>query len=251
MYQQTAIADFVYPIDACIINNEAKTQKSLFASTGFLYRLGCDFYFITTLSTVLGREVPTGEFKLKSKLLPTTLKTNLSIYEDDLVHIKRRAHPILINIYDDDLNPLFYIHPKLKKEVDLAVFPIRANGIDLVALNDFDTKQETNCQTVCLAGYPLYPQQNEDKTKPVFQEKKITQIGKNIFTIEDTDRIGMYGAAVFEAFNDPSERSFSFLGVYSGLSPIPSLNAKKKSFVWKKSFINEIIDARYTEASFD
>ena len=96
------ISSFVYPVAAY------SDDDFLYIATGFLYRKKTKFYFITSLSSILGRQVPNGEFKLKNKKIPNVLKTSFSIFEDDLIKIKKRVFPITIPVYNKNFEPNFF-----------------------------------------------------------------------------------------------------------------------------------------------
>lgn len=236
------ISSFVYPVAAY------SDDDFLYIATGFLYRKKTKFYFITSLSSILGRQVPNGEFKLKNKKIPNVLKTSFSIFEDDLIKIKKRVFPITIPVYNENFEPNFFIHPTYKKEIDIAVFPIETKGIDFVSLNDFDTVKKEKKEDIIVVGYPLVPNDKDDKNSPVFIKSKIMHNGTNIFVIDEINRIGLFGAPIFlEA--QPTDNTFCFVGLYSGIEP--NKKFKKPVFGWKKSFIETIIATEFKETGMD
>lgn len=242
MNKNNSLSSFIYPVLTFC------DEKCLYISSGFLYRKGTNFYFITALSTVLGRNVPNGEFKFNKKQIPDSIQTNFSVFKEDLISINRRIFPIKISIYNNNFEPNFFIHPTYKKEVDIAVFPIDIKGIDFVALNDFDTIYKSATQDIFVVGYPLFPNKTDDKNTPVFKMGQITQERKNIFIINNINRIGLFGSAVFEK-TDLNENAFCFLGLCSGCE---SLNTKNHpTLVWKKTLIEEIILGQHKESCID
>lgn len=224
-----------------------ENDNLLYISSGFLYRKHQNFYFVTSLGSVLGKTVPEGIFKLKNKKIPSHFETKFSTFQNDLVSVNKWNLPIKISIYNDDFEPNFYIHPTYKKEVDIAIFPIDAKGKDLIALNDFDTVKSNDEKEVTIIGYPLIPNESDDKTNPVYETSKIIHNKTNVCIMEHINRIGLFGAAVFKK-TDLNENAFSFVGLFSGNH---SGNLKKQPFVWKKSFIEEIIQAQYKESCLD
>lgn len=242
MIKNNCIFSFIYPVIA------STPTECLYISTGFLYRKNTDFYFITSLSTVLGRNIPNGDFKFNKKKIPDSLETNFSIFKEDLTSINKRAYPIKILIYDDNAEPNFFIHPIYKKEIDVAVFPINAKGMDFVALNDFDVIQEKNNNDVFVIGYPLFPNKSDDKTIPVIETSQILNEHKKTYNINSIKRIGMYGSAVFKKTN-LNENAFCFLGICSGCDSLKKTDNSQT--VWKKSLIEEIILSKYKESCLD
>ncbi len=224
-----------------------ENDNLLYISSGFLYRKQQNFYFITSLGSVLGKIIPEGKFKLNNKKIPSHFETKFSTFQNDLVSINKWNLSINISIYNEDFEPNFYIHPTYKKEVDIAVFPIDAKGKDLIALNDFDTLKSINEDEIIVVGYPLIPNESDDKTNPVYEIGKIIHNGTNICNIEHINRIGLFGAAVFKK-TDLNENAFSFVGLFSGNH---TSDLKKQPLVWKKSFIEEIIQAQYKESCLD
>ena len=224
-----------------------ENDNTLYISSGFLYRKHQNFYFVTSLGSVLGKTIPEGYFKLNNKKIPSHFETKFSTFQNDLISINKWNLPVHISIYDEDFEPNFYIHPTYKKEVDIAVFPIDAKGADLIALNDFDTVKSIDKKEVIAVGYPLVPNESDDKTNPVYEISKITHNGTNICVIEHINRIGLFGAAIFKK-TDLNENAFSFIGIFSGNH---TTNLKKEPIVWKKSFIEEIIQAKYKESCLD
>lgn len=236
------LSSLIYPLSAL------ENDNFLYISSGFLYRSKEKFYFITSLGSVLGRSVPNGYFKLNSKKIPTHFKTKFSVFQKDLVSINKKCFSVHIPLYDDKFEPNFYIHPTYKKEVDIAVFPIDPQGQDLVALNDFDTlKKEEGEDEVIVIGYPLFPNESDDRNNPVYAEGKILKKEKNVLLINTINRNGFFGAAVFKK-TDLNQNSFCFIGVFSGNHPSP---IKEQPLVWDKTLIEEIIQAQYKESCLD
>ncbi|MBO7244109.1 MAG: hypothetical protein J6V53_02340 [Alphaproteobacteria bacterium] len=239
------LSSLIYPIIAM------ENDNFLYISSGFLYRKKEKFYFITSLGTILGKEIPSGEFKTKNKKIPTHFEIKLSLFQNDLISVNKWCLPIRLSPYNDDYEPTFYIHPTYKKEIDIAVFPIQANGKDLIALNDFDTVKENNeKKEVFITGFPLFPNQSDDKTSPILEQSKITHQGSNILIMNPINRIGMFGSAVFQ-LTDLTENAFCFLGLFSGNHQNLKTPPSKPPFIWKKSFIEEIIEGQYKESCMD
>ncbi len=237
----------ICPLDVCIFkNNEQKTKQTLFCATGFIYKKNKNLYFVTGLNVVTGRDISTGIFKTKGNYLPDVI----SVFVPSIQQ-KKQNKPTLpsfeLQLYDTDNNPIWLIHPLYKRSVDIAVIPLAQYVSDLNPINDISDESVVFSDTFKIIGYPLFATNTDDKTKPLWIDVSLYKNDKQTFYIENTPRLGMFGAPVF-AYEECLDSIFiKFLGIFSGKSsnendsPLP---------VWKKELLDEIIQKGIKDSSY-
>ena len=238
----------IYPLDACITQGEYTDKRSLYCVSGFIYKKDNKAYLVTSLNAVIGRDIVTGEFKNKNFYIPDILQTQILLYDDQRKIVKSRIQ-LILNLYDDENNPTWYIHPKYKRMIDIAVFELDLSVDNLVALTDVCLVNEPKSDKVSVVGYPLFPMVEEDTSKPVLKNGSIVAENKDKFFLAGIDRVGMSGSPVFSSIE--SENPWSFLGVYSGKTfSNVNMNIENEP-VWKSKFIDEIIEAQQKDLSYE
>lgn len=270
-----------YLLDLCVANKTSPGDLlKLSNATGFIYKKANRMYLVTNLHVVSGVNVVTGKILDPMANIPEFVKTVSSVYDDKTGQI-RKGVSITISLYDNTMLPLWLIHPKYKRNVDIAVIPINFNEpINLFAITDVESI-ETNISVaddVFVVGYPLALGTNETQDLPIWKRASIASEpdvnyftdGRKAFIVDGTTRAGMSGAPVFFynnfsqtnlqdggfCFNMSPKRSFCFLGIYSGRlrgNSSPEDGIDRESFlglVWKKELIDEIIDGGFRDEAY-
>lgn len=249
-------------------------------ATGFVYKKNDKMYLITNLHVVSGRDINTGKVLDSMARIPEVIRTVSSLYNVKTGFIQKCVE-LTISLYDKDGNPNWFIHPKYKHGVDIAVMPINfENPPNLFAINDVESVSAaiSVADDVFVIGYPLALGTNETQDFPIWKRASIASEpninyfadGRGAFIVDGTTREGMSGSPVFfynnfsqtnlqdggVCFNMSPQRLFCFLGVYSGRLYGASSNTednKKDSFlglVWKKELIDEIIDGGFRDEAY-
>ncbi len=233
----------------------------LSSATGFFYKRNNEQYFVTNLHVVSGRDIFTEQPENKNGALPEIIKSNCALYYDSEKRIDG-GYYVHISLYDNYNNPVWLVHPKYKRDVDLAIIKIKNN---LFCLNDIpsDNVEIGVADEVFVIGYPLALGSNENRNIPIWKRATIASEptipyfndGRKTFVIDATTRPGMSGSPVFAyshfatsydnegmSFSMSPQRRFSFLGVYSGRLRNRGNAESFLGLVWKKELIDEIID---------
>ena len=239
--KNSIIKSRIFPLDVCVTHFQSdKNKKSLFCANGFIYRRFERFYLVTALSVVTGRDIYTGQIKHLNNFVPDCLVFNL------VDKIRGKKQPFSVPLYMDDM-PVWMVHPTKQRTIDLAVIPLDEKITGIAALNDFETDLLNLTDDVFMCGYPLSFYQDEDKNAPLLQKTNIVSNEEDHYEIESLNRQGFYGALLFANQKD----SFlpAFLGVYSGFDK-SNTSFESQTSVWKKEFIDEIIDSEFFDESY-
>lgn len=235
------INERIYPINACIANKKNDVNKKiLFCGTGFFYNQMGEVYFVTSLNVVAGRDIYTGETKNLNHYVPNSLSFMVSVKSS------LEKQELFLPLYDEDLTPVWFVHPVKKREIDIAVIPLK-NQQGLKSLNDFEGNFNNFNQDVFVLGYPLYINQKERGQNPCLENRTILSNNEDCFFITPLNQSGFCGAPVF--MEQENSLFPVFVGIYSGVdSNIQS--SFSKECVWKAELIDEIIDAKLKDESY-
>lgn len=244
-------------------------------ATGFIYKHNNIQYLVTNLHVLSGRDIFTGEIESKTGGVPNFLSFTPSLYiEEQNKIIKDIGNKINCNLYDADNKPLWFIHPKYKRNVDIAVLSLRDINVNLFAITDLGNySTDLNItDDVFVIGYPLALGTNENKNFPIWKSAVVASEpcidyfidGREAFIIDGTTRSGMSGSPVIRysnfiethkndgthSFGMMSHKVCNFLGIYSGRLRGATTDESFLGVVWKKSLIIEIINAKYRDLEY-
>ena len=94
-------------------------------ATGFLYRKNDDYYLITNLHVVSGRNIFTQQPLDQNGALPMQISFIPSVINNAGCISKKINFELVSPLYDDQNVPLWLVHPRFKRTVDIAVLPIK------------------------------------------------------------------------------------------------------------------------------
>lgn len=240
--QISDLINIIFPLNVGVFKDSTKKSiKTIFCGTGFIYESKKKLYLVTALNVVTGRNIITGSFITQNEYMP------------DVIFIKtpsagkKKQQSIILNLYDENDNPCWLIHPKYKRNLDIAVIPLENIPPNLQPLNLFNDEKSNSLNNIKIIGYPLFLAENDKGTNPVLETVSIVNDCKKIFYIDNISQKGMFGAPVFDYEECLDSVFIRFLGICSGnekaenKSPLP---------VWKTELLEDIIKSGIKDSSY-
>lgn len=257
---------------------DLKNSIHLGNATGFIYKKNQKQYLVTNLHVLSGRNINTEKIESTSGAIPEYIEMSFSTFDDTSKIVEKQESFLRIQLYNQEHQPRWLIHPIYKRKVDISVICLDLDAsINLFAINDIQETQThiSIADDIFVIGYPLSLGTNENKAFPIWKNATIASEpsinyftdGRKTFVIDGTTRAGMSGSPVIRYshfiynkdkdginFGMCPQCTFSFLGVYSGRLHGKTDNSNVESFlglVWKKELIDEIIDANVLDKQYE
>lgn len=239
-------------------------------ATGFLWRQQGAAYLVTNVHNVTGWDFIRSQAMSSAGWLPThvTMPISTRTRRDDLGPevFDRTTLPVVIDLFDSNGEPCWWVHPTLRETVDVAVLPLSNMRLaapgsldgewatlavnEVPELRDFELDAGDDAFVLGFpkaldggGGFPIW------KRASIASEPGFDIDGHPKLLIDTATREGMSGSPVFGIrrglvkFRNGQEsigQALTFVGVYSGRIGDDSLGAQL-GIVWKGRVIDEII----------
>ena len=243
-------------------------------ATGFLYRKNDDYYLITNLHVISGRNIFTQQPLDQNGALPTQINFIPSVINNAGCISKKINFELISPLYDDQNTPFWLVHPQFKRTVDVAVLPIKLIKTPLRADERFfcitdvfldDDLIFEVADDVFVVGYPFGRGSvfTDVLPIPVWKRASIaSEMDLNyymddrpVFLVDTMTKPGMSGSPVIGmakglmrgingSVSIGTGYAMKFLGIYSGRIDGEQQGESCLGLVWKKELIDEIIDGR-------
>ena len=241
--------------------------------TGFFYKKGNRVYLITNRHVITERNLENQILPNACGGIPTQLKYEPSVIIDQEL-VEKCDITETLNLYDDDLNPIWLVHPSCR--ADIVAIPVpstikKRNGtlVDIFCVNSIEMTENMMvfvADDVFVVGYPYGLTAGINSPLAVWKRATIaSEPTKNYYVgarktilIDTTTRSGMSGSPVFcrrvgeysSTTGDivvDCEVHCKFIGIYSNRIDGDRRDDSFLGVVWKKEMIDEIIDGRKLE----
>lgn len=231
--------------------------------SGFIYARGDVFYLITNWHNVAGKNPETGQCLSDTLAVPDVISTAFRLPE----HLGQWKRQQLALYLDDGMHePAWFVHPTHLNTVDVVAIPVPpaiSTAYALFPINriEFDEKFPIEVgDDAFVVGYPFQDPSEDQfpiwKRASIASEPQIDVDRLPKLLIDTATRPGLSGSPVImqrAGLHGASEGTLApdtiigtirnFVGVYSGRVGADEVRAQL-GIVWKKSVIDEIIDAR-------
>jgi hypothetical protein len=199
------------------------------SATAFIWKDGRQHYLITNWHVVTGRNARTGE--LDTIVRPDTLRAFFNLR---IQNFGKQQWDIKIR--DDEHRPLWFVHPRSGRGVDVVAIPLALTGEEPMT-NPYPINEMPSSKLVIRIGMDVfilgYPFGNEPPGFPVWKrgsiasEPDLVRIGPGYLAVDTASRPGMSGSPVIlrswgqhllenrVSISDNSSAT-RFIGVYSG-----------------------------------
>ena len=269
-----------FSVDGNFIHNEDGSEY-VTRATGFLYKRNDELYLVTNLHVASGRNIFTQQTLENTGALPTSITFIPSVIDKIGQVSKTTAFELVVPLYDEQKNPLWLVHPKFKRTVDVAAIPIRLintplhNGEEFYCINEVSLHNDLIFEVtddVFVVGYP-YGRGSIFTTVlpiPVWKRASIaSEISVNyylderpVFLIDTTTKVGMSGSPVIGiakgviqttngSLSIGSGYAMQLMGIYSGRVDGEQKDDSCLGLVWKKELIDEIIDGNIRDEAYE
>jgi hypothetical protein len=248
-------------------NNAVSYLELLFGETplatasGFFWARGARMFLVTNLHNVLGRNPVTGELLSPTGGLPDRLEFSAFRTDSNLGpggYATVVGHMLELQVRDGE-KTLWFEHPELRSNVDIAVLDITnySNEFNIVGANKLESNSFGSgpsayaSQDVFIVGFPLglvagpaIPvwKRGTIATDPTFDPDELPKI-----FIDAATREGMSGSVVLvrrQVAADDAQLTGDVIGIYSGRLH-PDLVRAQLGIAWKRWVIQETVDAAY------
>lgn len=249
-------------------------------ATGFLYRKNEEFYLITNLHVASGRNIFTQQPLDKNAVLPTSITFTSSILNKDGVISKVMKFELRIPLYDEQGFPIWLVHPKFKRTVDIAAIPIKLLNSPLKESEKFCCITDIELQNdlvfdvsddVFVVGYPFGRGSVFSTLLPVPVWKRASIASemdwhyymddRPVFLVDTTTKTGMSGSPVIGITKGIMRTkngsvtlgtgcAMQLLGIYSGRIDGNLQNDSCLGLVWKKELIDETIEGNTRDETY-
>ncbi len=233
-------------------------------ATGFFYSRENQNYLVTNWHVLSGRNAETGlSLDSKNLCIPNQIEFEVN---GNPIGVKLTSGKIPL-LHDDNTN--WFQHPQGQK-IDLACLPIDLPESVVLYYPTSNNAAEPLTHEVgndCfVVGFPLTHEATKNtvvwKRATIATEFELNFNSLPCFLVDATTSSGMSGSPVFFRRSGsvryasgsmgfiPNGSATEFVGVYSGRYVNPGAKELSLGYVWKRSLINEMVDARVS-GSYD
>ncbi len=234
-------------------------ETFLSMGTAFIWKRGDDHFLVTNWHNFSGKNPRTGKHLSSTNAEPDRIKAWWNV-KDNLA----RKIATIVPIRSAEGEPLWWVHPKYGRKVDVAVLPITPPPeTDMHAINEMPSRPLLLDvgRDVFIIGYPFgigHAGLPIWKRASLASEPEVINAADPHILVDTASRPGMSGSPVIRKSYDTHQLddgsvvmstgyAYRFVGVYSGRFGAQNENDAQLGIVWPAPLLDEIIAAAHLD----